>query len=77
MNLTPRELFKAMNDRHENLKDCEGMVISPVAVHTHTYTAADGSEHQVLVIKYGKFRRASGLRKAGYRYRAEPEQKRK
>ena len=29
MNLTPRELFKAMNDRHENLKDCEGMIISP------------------------------------------------
>lgn len=48
------ELFSAMNDKHTNLKDCEGMVLSPVGVHTHTYTANDGSEHQVLVIKNGK-----------------------
>lgn len=54
MELTKMELFKAMNDKHENLKDCEGLVISPVAVHTHTYTASDGSEHSVLVIKNGK-----------------------
>ena len=54
MELTKLELFKAMNDKHENLKDCEGLVISPVAVHTHTYTASDGSEHSVLVIKNGK-----------------------
>ena len=54
MVLTKMELFKAMNDKHENLKDCEGMIISPVAVHTHTYTAADGTEHSVLVIKNGK-----------------------
>ena len=54
MELTRAELFKAMNDKHTNLKDCEGMIISPVAVHTHTYTAADGSEHAVLVIKNGK-----------------------
>ena len=54
MELTKMELFKAMNDKHENLKDCEGMIISPVAVHTHTYTAADGTEHSVLVIKNGK-----------------------
>lgn len=54
MDLTPCELFKAMNDKHENLKDCEGMIVSPVAVHTHTYTAQDGTEHQVLVIKNGK-----------------------
>ena len=54
MELTRAELFKAMNDKHENLKDCEGMIISPVAVHTHTYTATDGSEHSVLVIKNGK-----------------------
>lgn len=53
MELTPREIFKAMNDKHENLKDCEGMVVAPVAVHTHTYTAQDGAEHQVLVIKNG------------------------
>lgn len=54
MELTKMELFKAMNDKHENLKNCEGMIISPVAVHTHTYTAADGTEHSVLVIKNGK-----------------------
>ena len=54
MELTKFELFKAMNDKHTNLKDCEGLVISPVAVHTHTYTAADGSDHAVLVIKNGK-----------------------
>lgn len=53
MELTKMELFKAMNDRHENLKNCEGMRIRPVAVHTHTYTAADGTEHNVLVIKNG------------------------
>lgn len=54
MELTRTELFKAMNDKHTNLKDCEGMIISPVAVHTHTYTASDGTEHAVLVIKNGK-----------------------
>ncbi len=54
MELTRTELFKAMNDKHTNLKDCEGMIVSPVAVHTHTYTASDGSEHSVLVIKNGK-----------------------
>lgn len=53
MELTKMELFKAMNDKHENLKDCEGLIIAPVAQHTHTYTAADGSEHAVLVIKNG------------------------
>lgn len=54
MELTKMELFKAMNDRHENLKDCEGQIISPVAHHTHTYSDADGKEHAVLVIKDGK-----------------------
>ena len=54
MELTRTELFKAMNDKHTNLKDCEGQIIAPVAVHTHTYTAQDGSEHSVLVIKDGK-----------------------
>ena len=54
MELTKMELFKAMNDKHENLKNCEGMIISPVAVHTHTYAANDGTEHEVLVIKNGK-----------------------
>lgn len=54
MEFTKMELFKAMNDKHINLKDCEGLIISPVAHHTHTYTDADGKEHSVLVIKNGK-----------------------
>lgn len=54
MELTKLEIFKAMNDKHVNLRDCEGMIISPVAHHTHQYTDADGKEHSVLVIKNGK-----------------------
>ena len=54
MELTKMELFKAMNDRHTNLKDCEGLIISPVAFHTHQYSDADGKLHSVLVIKNGK-----------------------
>lgn len=53
MELTKLELFKAMNDRHPNLRDCEGMVIKPVAHHTHQYSDADGKMHSVLVIKNG------------------------
>lgn len=54
MELTKMELFKAMNDPHTNLKDCEGQIISPVAHHTHQYADADGKMHSVLVIKDGK-----------------------
>ena len=54
MELTRVELFKAMNDKHTNFKDCEGMIVSPVAYHTHTYTDADDKLHTVLVIKNGK-----------------------
>lgn len=54
MELTKMELFKAMNDRHPNLKECEGQIISPVAHHTHQYSDADGKLHSVLVIKDGK-----------------------
>lgn len=53
MELTKMELFKAMNDKHTNLRDCEGMIISPVAYHTHQYSDADGKLHNVLVIKNG------------------------
>lgn len=53
MELTKMELFKAMNDKHPNLKDCEGMIIKPVAHHTHQYSDADGKLHSVLVIKNG------------------------
>ena len=55
MKLTPVEIFKAMNgDGIENIKNCEGMIVSPVAYHTHTYESQDGKEHTVLVIKNGK-----------------------
>lgn len=54
MELTKMELFKAMNDRHTNLKDCEGQIIAPVAHHIHQYADADGKIHDVLVIKDGK-----------------------
>ena len=53
MELTKMELFKAMNDRHTNLRDCEGLIIKPVAYHTHQYSDADGKMHSVLVIKNG------------------------
>ena len=51
MELTKMELFKAMNDKHTNLKDCEGMIISPLAFHTHEYEDNNGKVHTVLVIK--------------------------
>ena len=55
MNLTPVEIFKAMNgDGITNIKECEGLVVVPVAYHTHSYESQDGKEHNVLVIKNGK-----------------------
>ena len=54
MELTKMELFKAMNDKHTNLRECEGLIISPVAYHTHQYMDSDGKQHSVLVIKNGK-----------------------
>lgn len=54
MELSAVQLFKAMNDKHTNLKECEGLIIHPVAAHTHQYTSADGKEHSVLVILNGK-----------------------
>lgn len=53
MVLTAAEKFNAMNGKHTNLKECEGMKIRPVAVVTYPYTGSDGSEHSVLVIKDG------------------------
>lgn len=54
MELTKMELFKAMNDKHTNLKECEGLIIKPVAFHTHQYSDSDGKLHSVLVLKNGK-----------------------
>lgn len=53
MELTGIQKFKAMNDKHPNLKDCEGLVIKPVAFHIHTYEDGKGKEHTVLVILNG------------------------
>ena len=53
MELTGIQKFKAMNDKHDNLKDCEGLIIRPVAFHTHQYEDAKGKQHTVLVIYNG------------------------
>lgn len=53
MELTGIQKFKAMNDKHVNLKDCEGLIIRPVAFHTHQYEDAKGKQHTVLVIYNG------------------------
>lgn len=50
MILTASQTFKAMNDKHTNVKDIEGQVIHPVAFHTHTYQDSDNKDHSVLVI---------------------------
>lgn len=53
MELTGIQKFKAINDKHENLKECEGLVIRPVAFHTHNYEDTKGKQHTVLVILNG------------------------
>ena len=53
MELTGIQKFRAMNDSHPNLKDCEGLVIRPVAFHTHQYTDSKDKLHTVLVILNG------------------------
>lgn len=53
MELTGIQKFKAMNDKHDNLKDCEGLIIKPVAFHIHNYEDSKGKEHTVLVILNG------------------------
>ena len=50
MELTGIQKFKAMNDKHPNLKECEGLIIKPLAFHTHNYEDSDGKLHTVLVI---------------------------
>ena len=55
MTMTPVEIFRAMcGDGIPNVKECEGLIIRPVAYHTHTYEDQDGKEHAVLVLKDGK-----------------------
>ena len=54
MQLTAVEKFNAMTGMVKNIKDQEGVVISPVAFHCHTYEDQEGKTHQVLVLKDGK-----------------------
>ena len=55
MELSRTEVFRAMNSMDvTNVRECEGMLILPVASHTHTYEDQDGKEHSVLVLKDGK-----------------------
>lgn len=53
MELTGIQKFKAVNDKHTNLKECEGLIIAPIAFHTHNYEGTDGKQHRVLVIYNG------------------------
>ena len=55
MELTRTEIFRAMNAMDvTNLKECDAVIMLPVASHAHTYEDAEGKEHHVLVIKDGK-----------------------
>ena len=53
MELTRNQKFTAMYDKHTNLRDCDGMIIHPVAFLTRTYDDQDGKQHSVLVILNG------------------------
>ena len=53
--LTAKELFRAKNgDGVENVRDCEGQIIRPIAFTTKRYIGQDEKEHEVLIIKDGK-----------------------
>lgn len=52
--LTARELFRAKNgDGVENVRDCEGEILRPVAFTTKQYIGRDEKEHSVLIFKDG------------------------
>lgn len=53
MELTGMQKFKAMNDKLVNLKECEGLIIAPIAFHTYQYLDADQKEHTVLILYNG------------------------
>lgn len=53
--LTSKELFRAKNgDGVENVRDCEGQIIRPIAFTTKHYIGQDEKEHEVLIFKDGK-----------------------
>ena len=53
--LTAKELFRAKNgDGVENVRECEGQILKPIAFTTKRYIGQDEKEHEVLIIKDGK-----------------------
>ena len=55
MELTSIELFRAKNgDGVQNVRECEGQIIKPVAFTTKRYIGQDEKAHEVLIIKDGK-----------------------
>lgn len=53
--LTAKELFRAKNgDGVQNVRDCEGQILRPIAFTTKRYIGQDEKEHEVLIIKDGK-----------------------
>ena len=50
MEMTGIQKFKAMNDKLPNFKECEGLLVRPLAFHTSHYTGQDNKEHSKLVI---------------------------
>ena len=50
MEMTGIQKFKAMNDKLPNFKECEGLVVRPLAFHNSHYTGQDNKEHTKLVI---------------------------
>ena len=53
MELTGIQKFKAMNDKLPNFKECEGLVVKPIAFLTSTYEGQDGKDHTKLVVLNG------------------------
>ena len=53
MEMTGIQKFKALNDKLPNFKDCEGLIVKPVAFTTSNYEGQDGKLHTKLVILNG------------------------
>lgn len=53
MEMTGIQKFKALNDKLPNFKDCEGLIVKPIAFITSNYEGQDGKLHTKLVILNG------------------------
>ena len=53
MEMTGIQKFKALNDKLPNFKDCEGLIVKPIAFVTSNYDGQDGKLHTKLVILNG------------------------